>query len=98
MKKCFFVVVLTAGIAINLFSQNPWTLQQAVEYAIEHNITVRQANLSALQAELDFKQNQAGVYPTASLNNNWNMSFGRRENPTTGVLENTRALASTFNL
>jgi outer membrane protein len=98
MKKCFFVFVLFAGIATHSFSQNPWDLRQAIDYAIEHNISVRQANIAALQAELDFRQNRAGVYPTASLNNNWNMSFGRRENPTTGVLENTRALASTFNL
>lgn len=79
-----------------LFSQNVWNLARAIEYAIANNISVKQANISSLQAELDFNLNRSGVYPTASLSNRWNMSFGRRENPTTGIFENTNALNSSF--
>jgi outer membrane protein len=98
MKKCFLVVLMSAGVASSLFSQNPWNLRQTIDYAIANNITVRQANIAAQQAVLDFQQSRFGVFPSASFNNNWNLSFGRRENPTTGVLENTKALASTFGL
>jgi outer membrane protein len=96
MKKCllgFFFCILLFN---NLYSQNQWNLKQAIDYAVENNISVKQANLASRQAELDYNLNRVGVYPTASFNNNWNMSFGRRENPTTGIFENTTALASSF--
>src|SRR5688500_7100666 len=96
MKKClpgFIFCILSFN---NLYSQNPWNLKQAIDYAIANNISVKQANLASRQAELDYNLNRAGIYPTASFNNNWNMSFGRRENPTTGIFENTTALASSF--
>ncbi|MEJ7767676.1 MAG: TolC family protein [Chitinophagaceae bacterium] len=96
-QKALFVFLLAAITSLPLFGQDTWDLKRAVDYAITNNISVKQANISATQAELDFKVNQTGIYPTAVFNNNWNMSFGRRENPTTGIFENTNALASTFN-
>jgi outer membrane protein len=83
-------------LATQLSGQDVWNLQRTVEYALQNNISVKQANLSSQQAELDFRLNRTGVYPTASFNNNWNMSFGRRENPNTGIFENTNALISSF--
>lgn len=96
LRKTLFVAVI-AFITKPIFGQDIWDLRRAVDYAVTNNITVKQANISALQAELDFKVNRSSVYPTAAFSNNWNMSFGRRENPTTGIFENTNALASTFN-
>ncbi|MEO5997135.1 MAG: TolC family protein [Chitinophagaceae bacterium] len=95
-KKILFVFIAALLVANPLFSQKVWNLTRAVEYAIANNITVKQANISSLQAELDFRLNRSGIYPTASFSNRWNMSFGRRENPTTGIFENTNALNSTF--
>lgn len=77
-------------------AQTKWSLKRAVEYAIANNISVKQANINSQQAALNYFQTRYAYYPTASFNNNWNMSFGRRENPTTGIFENTKALASTF--
>jgi outer membrane protein len=96
MKKCLLVLLFGALFYNLSFTQNLWNLKQAIDYAIANNISVKQANLASRQAELDFSLNRLGVYPTASFNNNWNMSFGRRENPTTGIFENTKALSSSF--
>src|ERR1700712_2525382 len=95
-KKMLFVFTIIILVANPLFSQKVWDLQRAVEYAITNNITVKQANISSLQAAENFKLNKAGLYPTASFSNRWSMSFGRRQNPTTGILENTNALSATF--
>jgi outer membrane protein len=98
MKKCLLGCLFGALLCNIAFAQNQWNLKQAIDYAIANNISVKQANLASAQAELDFSLNKVGVYPTASFNNNWNMSFGRRENPTTGIFENTRAISSGFSL
>jgi outer membrane protein len=79
-----------------IYSQTPWDLKRSVEYALANNITVKQAEISSQQAELDFRQNRFGLYPNASFSNNWGLSFGRRENPTTGIFENTNSLYSSF--
>ena len=97
-KKILFVFTITILVANASFSQKVWNLARSVEYAIANNITVKQANISSLQAAENFRLNSAGIYPTASFSNRWSMSFGRRQNPTTGILENTKALSSTFNL
>lgn len=98
MKKCLLVCCFGTLFYNYSFSQNEWNLKQAIDYAIANNISVKQANLSSRQAALDFSLNRLGMYPTASFNNNWSMSFGRRENPTTGIFENTKALSSSFSL
>jgi outer membrane protein len=94
LLSILFTIILL--VTNPLFSQKVWNLARAVEYAIANNITVKQANISSLQARETFKLNKAGLYPTASFSNRWSMSFGRRQNPTTGILENTNALSSTF--
>lgn len=79
-----------------LLGQRVWNLQRAVEYAVTNNIDIRQANVAYERAEINFRTNAAAIYPTASFNNNWSMRFGRSDNPTTGLLENTKALSTSF--
>ena len=56
MKYIFSILIL--GIGIHLQAQNvaPWDLKTCVEYAIQHNISIQQADvqarLSKLQAQL----------------------------------------------
>lgn len=95
-QKVFLLLSLLLFLANALFSQDIWSFKRTVEYALANSITVKQANLSSLQAEIDYKRNRVGLYPTASFNNNWGFSFGRRENPTTGIFENTNSLYSSF--
>lgn len=82
--------------SVTLFGQDVWNLQRSVEYAIANNISVKQANIAYEQAALDYRSNYASVYPTAVFSNNWGMRFGRSENPTTGILENTTALTTNY--
>src|SRR3954465_15627488 len=96
MKKCLLVFVFGTLVYQNSFSQNAWNLRQAIDYAIANNISVKQANIASRQAELDFSLNRLGAYPTASISNNWSMQFGRRENPTTGIFQNSTAITSSF--
>lgn len=81
MKHLILFLFVSAFLINPAFAQGDWDLRRTVEYAVANNISVKQANLSSLQAELDFRQNSFGRYPNASFNNNWGLSFGRREIP-----------------
>ena len=52
-----------------------WTLQQCIDYALTHNIQVQKSVLSKSQAEADYEQSRAGLWPTLSASTNQNVSW-----------------------
>ena len=70
------------------FGQEKWSLERCVQYAMEHNISVRQTDLQAQFSALDLKQSKASQLPSFNLQTSAGYSFGLSENPTTGILQN----------
>lgn len=66
-----------------------WDLRRCVEYALENNISVKQADLQIRFAELDLKQNKLSQYPDANYSTNLGYSAGRNQDPTTFSLITT---------
>ncbi|MES2704799.1 MAG: TolC family protein [Bacteroidota bacterium] len=62
---------------------NVWSLQRCVQYAIEHNISIKQNVLNADQAEAALKQSRLSQLPAVSVNGSYGKSLGRSINPTT---------------
>ena len=60
-----------------------WDLRQAVEYALQHNISVRQADLQIRFAELELKQTELSRFGSANFSSNLGYSSGRNQDPTT---------------
>lgn len=69
------------------FTQEKWDLRKCVEYALEHNISVKQTDLQARYSALTLKQSKASQIPSVGVGLNSGYSFGLTENPTTGVLQ-----------
>ena len=89
-----FLLVLyaTAG------AQEKWTLQRCVAYALENNISVKQADIQARVSAVQLKQSRAGQYPNAGLSTNAGYNFGRSVNPATNVFENRSIFFNNFQL
>jgi outer membrane protein len=64
------------------FTQEKWDLRRCVEYAFEHNISVRQADLQIRFAELDLQQTQLSRFGAMQLSSNLGYSSGRNQDPT----------------
>ena len=62
---------------------NVWSLERCVQYAVDHNISIKQDSLTARLAKYTLKQSQLSQLPTASASGNYGKSFGRSINPTT---------------
>jgi outer membrane protein len=75
-----------------------WDLRKCVEYAMEHNISVRQADLQIRFAELDFQQSKMSQYPGANLSTNMGYSAGRNQDPTSFSLITTGYLFNNYTL
>ncbi len=75
-----------------------WDLRKCVEYAFEHNISVRQADLRIRFAELDLQQSKWAQYPNANLSSNLGYSAGRNQDPTSFSLITTGYLFNNYSL
>jgi outer membrane protein len=67
---------------------NVWPLQRCVQYAISHNITIKQDSLNARMARYTLLQSQLSQLPSLNLSANYGKSTGRSINPTTNQFEN----------
>jgi outer membrane protein len=104
IRSAALIAFLFYSSFLSAQSTEKWDLKKCVEYAMEHNISVRQADLQIRFAELDFKQSKLSQLPSASLSSNLGYSAGRNQDPTsfslitTGYFYNNYSLQSNVEL
>lgn len=59
-----------------------WTLQRAVQYALDHNISIQQNELNRRLEKLTLQQNQLSQLPSINVSTGYGRSFGRSIDPT----------------
>jgi len=80
-------LILFTGLSLNAQTKK-WTLKECVEYALEHNISIKQTELDTQVAAIDKKDAIGSFIPSVngSASHSWNI--GLNQNITTGLLEN----------
>jgi outer membrane protein len=73
--NCLFILTISA--------QDKWDLKRCVEYAVNNNISVKQADVQARIAELTLKQYQLSQIPLLSFGGNISYSSGQSQDPAT---------------
>ncbi|MCF6297475.1 MAG: TolC family protein [Flavobacteriaceae bacterium] len=95
--KTKLTFILLFSLIISVYSQdsNPdvkkWTLQECVDYAIEHNITVKQNEYDITLAEVDRKDAVGNFLPSININGSHSWLGGLTTDITTGILRNQTA-------
>ena len=95
-RSLLFLAIIV--VAISSQAQEKWNLLKCVQYAYEHNISVKQADLLTRFSDVTYKQSKSSQYPSLNFQNSTGYRFGRSENPATGVLEDNNFLSSSFSL
>ena len=68
--------ILTLLACLPLMAQaQTWTLQQCLDYAAEHNITVQKNKLSELDATEQLKQSKAALFPSLSFSMSQSLGY-----------------------
>lgn len=93
-------ICLLCGILACFFSgaQDKWDLRRCVYYAIENNISVKQADIQSRIASLSVKLQRAGLYPNLNFSSSAGYNFGRTINPATNEFQNDQVLFNTYQL
>ena len=92
------ICLLICFFCIDAAAQDKWDLKKAVDYALDNNISVKQADLQSRFSALELNRNNLSKYPDLNFQGNGGYQFGRSENPTTGVLEDNNFFTSGFQL
>ena len=98
MRK-LIIISFSLLFSVAGFAQNKkWTLQECVQYALDNNITIQQAEISLLNSAIDKSDAQGAFMPSingrASVSENTGLSF----NPVTNLPQTVTTLNATGGL
>ena len=88
MKK-ITITFLIGIVSFSAFAQKKWTLEEAVAYAVENNISVKQSELDLDLADIQKDDAIGRFLPSLNGNASINSNTGANINPVTNSFENT---------
>lgn len=88
-----FIFVLTSLVNN---SQTGWDLQQCIDYALKHNIGLKQATITSDINKNNSNQSKAAVLPSLNMGAQHNYNFGQTIDRFTNTFANTQVLSQNF--
>ncbi|MBO6027941.1 MAG: TolC family protein [Bacteroidales bacterium] len=78
MKRLLLALALLApALAGAQDLSHPWTLRECLEWALDHNLTVKQSELNVAQREIQLNTSKNAYFPNVSGSANESVNFGR---------------------
>ncbi len=92
----FFFIVF-GGLKVS--AQEKWPLIKCVDYALEHNIQVKQVTLRAESGKANLTQSKAAIYPSLNASASDAFQFGRSVDPYSNsfTTENVQSFSASIN-
>ena len=74
MRRTLLLSLLTLS-TLTLHAQKKWTLDDCIDYAMQHNISLQKTRLSQLSATEDVKAQKGALLPTLSAQSNQSVGY-----------------------
>ena len=94
MKRAILITLLLATV-FTVQAQKVWTLDECINYAIEHNLDLQKTQLARQQAEYQYKASKKAWLPTLNANAGEYLGFGQSPSYT-GVYVSDNSSSSSF--
>lgn len=89
MKKItIFIALIGLAFSASAQEEKKWTLKECVQYALEHNISVKQSELDLESSKLDRMDAIGNLIPSLNGSASYSDNTGASINPTTNQFEN----------
>ncbi|SHI89650.1 outer membrane protein [Mesonia phycicola] len=89
MKKItIFIALIGLAFSASAQEEKKWTLKECVQYALEHNISVKQSELDLESSKLDRIDAIGNLIPSLNGSASYSDNTGASINPTTNQFEN----------
>ena len=95
-KYLFIFAFFTAATTLN--AQESWSLQKCVDYALENNLDVRQAEYNVQNSQTDVMQSKSQFLPSVNASAYYGYNFGQRIDPFTNQFAQSTVNTGNFNL
>ena len=82
-----FAFIVFLGVQIGA-SAHSWTLQECIDYAMKHNISIRKTQLNRLSAYEDYMQSRSALLPSLSASTSHNGTFRPFPENSSGIVSN----------
>lgn len=79
-------------------AQQTWTLEECIDYAVEHNLKVEDYNLVAANRQEIYKQSYREFLPDVGANTGYNIRYGRSVDPNTNVITSTDFFSNNYSV
>src|SRR5687768_11512666 len=90
--------ILFLSLFSRSYGQEKWDLQKCVTYAMENNISVKQADIDFRLSNLGVKLSEWGRYPSLNFGADAGYNFGRSINPATNVYQTNNVFFTNYQL
>lgn len=101
MKKIIVLSLIAAmggSLATAQEHTGGWTLRKCVEYAIDHNLTVKSAETTVDQSEIEVNTSKWARLPNLNGSASQNFSWGRAASPVDNTYSDINTANTSFNL
>ncbi len=85
-------------IGHSLCGQETWSLKKCIQHAVEHNLSLKQSELSVKSAAINLKESKFGRLPNLNVGINPGVSFGRNIDPTTNSFITENIFSGNYSL
>ena len=81
-----------------IFSQEKWTLEDCIDYAVSNNLQLQRQRLENETAEANLLKSKMDVLPNLNFGANARVGFGRSIDPVTNLITFKQNLSNSYNL
>lgn len=95
MLKQLVISILILG---SLNAQNNWDIKSCIDYAVKHNIQIKQAEISNQINKNNYQQSKASVLPDLNFGASHTYNFGKTIDRFTNTFANTQVLSQNMGI
>lgn len=94
-KKYFILIFLTV-LYLYSYSQDKWSLEKCIDYAIKNNIQLKQQELNSSVSKNNERQSALSFLPSINANANHSINYGRKVDAFTNEFTTSKASSDNF--
>lgn len=98
MNLKFYITTLFIFSFLIGFSQEVWTLEECVDYAIEHNLQVKNIAYNNESSKESYRQSIRNLLPSVNGSTDYTIRYGRSADPQTNDYVNTEFFSNNYSL
>ena len=92
----FYILLWLSSAAVH--SQESWTLDTCVSYALEHNLQLNNLEYDTQSTRETYRQSYRNLLPSVAAGSNYGISYGRSVDPNTYTFVNSDFFSNDYNV